>query len=186
MAKIPRRKRFFIACEGESEQGYAALLQKFANDAGQSIHIVAKVMIKAGDPLAMTERAAATIRLEEGGSKPTFVGRFLLFDTDLIGKNPGRDGQMIDAADKAKLTLIRQNICFESFLLRHFDGHENDDPATNLEALNRLKGVWPEYRKGTSAQDLAKQIQLEDTQKASKSPLNSDFAALLTAIGLND
>ena len=65
--RIPRRKRFFVGCEGESEQGYAALLQGFANETGLAIHIDAKVMPKAGDPLALVERAAAAMAQGERG-----------------------------------------------------------------------------------------------------------------------
>ena len=183
--KILRRKRFFIGCEGDSEQGYAALLQMFANDAELSVHIVAKVMTKAGDPLAMAQRAIATIEQDERGPKPSFVDRFLLFDTDLLGQNRDRDEKMKHVVRDAGLTLIRQNVCFESFLLRHFIGHENDRPATTAEAQIRLRGVWPEYNKGTPGQDLAKQIDLRDVQRASKNHLNSDLAILLSAIGLN-
>ena len=60
--RVPRRKRFFIGCEGESEQGYAALLQRFADEVALIVHIVAKVMTKAGDPLAMAQRAVAEIK----------------------------------------------------------------------------------------------------------------------------
>ena len=184
--KIPRRKRFFIGCEGESEQGYAALLQKFTDELGLAVHIVAKVMPRAGDPLAMAERAVATIAQEARGSKPAFVKRFLQFDTDIIGKNPVRDAKMATVTATNGLTLIRQDICFESFLLRHFDGHEADRPATSAEALGRVRGTWPDYRKGASAQELARFIRLEDAQRASSNPLNSDFAFLFETLGLNN
>ena len=183
--RIRRRKRFFIGCEGESEQGYAALLQRLADDAGLHVHITATVMTRTGDPLAIAQKAVATIKREERGSKPAFVSRFLQFDTDVIGQNPDRDAEMTKIADAAGLVLIRQDRCFESFLLRHFPGHENDHPATSVEALRRLHDVWPEYHKGTAAQDLAKWIQLEDVQRAAQNRLNSDFAILLAAFGLN-
>jgi len=141
-------------------------------------------MTNAGDPLAMAKRAIAKVKHEEAGSRSAFVDRFLQFDTNLIGQNPDRDNKMYGVAKNAGLTLIRQNICFESFLLRHFNGHENDCPATNAEALSRLRGVWPEYGKGTPAQDLAKRIQHEDVQKAARNNLNSDFTTLLNALGL--
>lgn len=183
--KIPRRKRFFIGCEGESEQGYAALMQTFANELELPIHIVSKVMPRAGDPLAMAERAVAVMAQDARGSKPAFVGRFLLFDTDLIGQNPARDQKMRSVAASSKLTLIRQDICFESFLLRHFDGHEADRPASAANALVRVRVNWPGYRKGASAQDLAQFIQLGDARKAALNPLNPDFAILFRALGLN-
>lgn len=181
--KIPRRKRFFIGCEGESEQGYAALLKIFADDIGLAIHIEAKVISGAGDPLALAEKASAMIKQGELGSKPAYVDKFLQFDTDCIGDNPVRDEKMLQVACDANLTLIHQNICFESFLLRHFIGHENDRPATSAKALTRLKVVFPDYKKGMSGQDLYKQIRLEDVQRAIINQLNSDFAILLDSFG---
>lgn len=183
-SKIPRRKRFFIGCEGESEQGYARLLQTFSDEMGLAVHIVAKVMLKSGDPLKKAERAIAVLEQEARGSKPAFVGRFLQFDTDVIGQNPARDQEMNNLTSKKRIILIRQDICFESFLLRHFEGHEADQPATSEEALARLRGIWPEYRKGASAQELAQYIKLEHARRAASNPLNSDFEILFRALGV--
>lgn len=180
---IPRRRRFFIGCEGESERGYAALLQMFAENIGLAIHIDANVVPRAGDPLALAERASAMIIQGERGSKPAYVDKFLQFDTDCIGDKPERDEKMLRVACDASLTLIRQNICFESFLLRHFIGHENDSPATSANALSKLKIVFPNYKKGMSGQDLSKQVCFEDTQRVSANHLNSDFSVLLGSLG---
>lgn len=182
--RVPRRKRFFIGCEGESEQGYAALLQSFINQKGLALHIDAKVLTKAGDPLARAKRAIAEISQGERGSKPSYAGRFLIFDTDVIGQTPDRDARMVQIARDSGLILVRQERCFESVLLRHFSGHENDNPSTSAEALNRLTQIWPEYRKGASAQDLAKRLQLVDAQKSAANPLNSGFAVLMAALDL--
>ncbi len=182
--RIPRRRRFFVGCEGESEQGYAAMLQEFANQTGLAIHLDTKVMSKAGDPLALVERAAAAIPQGERGAKPPYLERFLLLDTDLIGQNPDRDTRMLQIAEQSKLVLVRQDCCFEAFLLRHFDGHENDKPPTATVALDRLMDIWPQYRKGTPAQELAKHLTLENVQKAAKNPLNADFEPFFSTLRL--
>lgn len=184
--RIARRKRVFIACEGESEQGYAALLQRLADDAGLFVHIDARVIPRAGDPLALAERAAATLARISNGPKPSFVEKFLQLDIDLIGQNPDRDARMTQVAGYAGLTLIRQKICFEAFLLRHFPGHEDDRPATSVDALNRVRGVWPEYKKGSPAQELAKRLNIDDVRRAARNRLNADFLVLLTVLGLHD
>lgn|GEM_PF-2814786 len=44
--KVARRRRYFIGCEGESEQGYVALLQRFANEAGLAVHLDTKVITR--------------------------------------------------------------------------------------------------------------------------------------------
>ncbi len=182
--RIPRRQRFFVGCESESEQGYAALLQRFANQAGLAIHLETKVMPKAGDPLALVEQAAAAIAQSERGAKPQYEARFLLLDTDLIGQNPDRDLRMFQSAEKINLTLVRQDCCFEAFLLRHFDGCENDRPPTATVALDRLRKILPQYRKGIPAQELAKHLTLVEVQKAAKNPLNADFARFFGALRL--
>lgn len=50
--KVIRRRRLFVGCEGESEQGYVALLQRFADERGNAVQIDGKVITHAGDPLA--------------------------------------------------------------------------------------------------------------------------------------
>ncbi len=184
MARIARRRRFFVGCEGESEQGYAALLQRFANETRLAIHIDARALSNAGDPQSLVERAVAAIVQGERGARPPYVRRFLMFDTDQIGQNPNRDSRMLQIAQQNNLTLVRQDCCFEAFLLRHLQGYENDRPPDARVALNRLRGVWPQYRKGTPAQELAKRITLNDVQRAAANPLNADFAPFLDALGL--
>lgn len=182
--KIARRKRYFIGCEGESEQGYIALLQRFSNDAGLAVHLDAKVITSAGDPLAIVERAVAIMKMQERGPKPDFVERFVILDADLLGQNPVRDKKVPHEARQAGLKLVWQDTCFESFILRHFDGHENDRPATSALAMQKLVAVWPEYSKGMPAQKLAKKVSLENARNAAKNPLNSDFGRLFSALGL--
>ncbi len=182
---VPRRKVFFVACEGKSEQGYVALLQKFADsDDELHIHILAKVMDTYGDPMQLVNKAVLTIgSIERDKKESSSKGRFLLLDTDqLTNANHKKEAQRI--AEKDELILIWQDTCFESVLLRHFKDHENDDPPTSEEALKCLEKVWPKYKKGMAAMDLKKRITLADVCRAAKSPLNPDLAILLEALGL--
>lgn len=182
--KVKRRRRLFVGCEGESEQGYAALLQRFADDRAVAVHAEAKVISRAGDPLAIVERAIQLAAQGERGAKPTYSARFIMLDTDLIGQNPNRDAQISALVAKHKFSLLNQNCCFEAFLLRHISGHDNDQPPTAQIAFTRLQAVWPQYRKGLPAQDLCRRIALEDVQRAANSPLNADFHSFLDALGL--
>jgi len=182
--KVKRRKRLFIGCEGESEQGYAALLQRFSNERGCAFHADSKVILHAGDPLALVERAIEMATRGEKGSKSPYSARFLMLDTDLIGQIPDRDAQIKGLAARNNLIVLKQNCCFEAFLLRHIDGHDNDEPPTAAIALTRLQAVWPEYKKGLSAQELRKRIAIEDVQRAARNPRNADFHAILDALGL--
>lgn len=182
--KVKRRRRLFVGCEGESEQGYAALLQRFAEERKVAVHAESRVIPRAGDPLAIVERAIEMAAQGERGSKPAYSARFLMLDTDLMGRNPGRDAQIPGLAAQHNFVLLRQNCCFEAFLLRHIDGHSNDEPPTSAIAIARLIAVWPHYKKGLPAQELRKRIAVEDVQRAAQNPRNADFGALLDALGL--
>ena len=182
--RIRRRRRIFVGCEGSSERGYIVLLQRFANREGCAVHIEARNLSGAGDPLALAQRASAEISVGEQQPNRKCTSRFLMFDTDRVGQNPDRDDEFRRIVNRNRLILIRQQVCFESLLLRHFDGHSNDRPATSSDAFRQLKKVWPEYRKGMLAADLAKQIDLGDVERAAKSAWNRDLRELLAAIGL--
>ena len=182
--KTRRRRRLFVGCEGDSEQGYAALLQRFSNEQGGAVHAESKVIPRAGDPLAIVERAIEMAAQGERGSKSAYSVRFLMLDTDLLGNNPDRDAQIDGLVERHNFVLLRQNCCFEAFLLRHFVSHANDEPPTAAIALTRLQAVWPQYKKGSPAQELRKRIALEDVQRAAQSPHNADFISFLDAMGL--
>ena len=57
---IERRARVFLGCEGESEQGYGAFLQRLADDNALHVHILAVNLQPAGDPLTLAEKAVRT------------------------------------------------------------------------------------------------------------------------------
>ncbi len=174
----------FVGCEGESEQGYVALLQRFSDERRCAVHAESKVIPRAGDPLALVERTIEMAKQGERGSKSAYSARFLMLDTDLIGQNPDRDAQIDHLVARHNFFLLRQNCCFEAFLLRHIGGHDNDEPPTAKTALKRLKLFWPQYEKGLPAQDLRKRIAVEDVRRTAQNPRNADFSAILDAFGL--
>ncbi len=182
--RIRRKKRIFIGCEGSSERGYVALLQRIADEQCRAVHLDARKLTGAGDPLALVQRALAEISFGEQQPKRKYARRFLMFDTDRFGQNSGRDEMIHRLVVRARLILVRQEVCFESLLLRHFAGHEYDQPPTSSDALKRLKKIWPEYRKGMPALDLVRRIGLANVQRAADSPFNSDLRKLLVAIEL--
>ncbi len=58
-ATIPVRRRIFLGCEGESEQGYGALLARLAEDCGLDLAFQ-PVLLRpgGGDPLDLVSLAA--------------------------------------------------------------------------------------------------------------------------------
>ena len=139
--RVRRRKRLFVGCEGESEQGYVSLLQRFADERGNAVQVDGKVITHAGDPLAKIKRAIQIAAHNQRGSKPAYSSRFIMLDTDLMGQNRPRDAEIPDLAAQHKFILLKQNCCFEAFLLRHIAGHYDDEPPTAALAETRLQAV---------------------------------------------
>ncbi|MCY4316261.1 MAG: hypothetical protein OXC66_09110 [Roseovarius sp.] len=122
--------------------------------------------------------------LQHKSVKLSSIGKkFLIFDTDLCKNTQALEKAKTRASDLG-IKLFKQKICFESFLLRHFEGCENVNPSTSDDAERKLKRIWPECKKNTSAMDLGKRLQFEHVLRASKSRQNKDIAELLKEIGL--
>ena len=75
---IERRARVFLGCEGESEQGYGALLQRLVEANGAKIHVVPVNLQPAGDPLELAKKAER--KLAEAGLLPRAGGQLALLE----------------------------------------------------------------------------------------------------------
>ncbi|WP_458438079.1 hypothetical protein [Methylorubrum extorquens] len=118
-ARIPQRRRVFLACEGESEQSYGALLSRLINARHARTHLdIVLVQPGGGDPLAIVEQAIRLLNLR-ARRFGTYTSRAVLLDTDKLGLTPGRDKQIESLADRHSLDLIWQSPCHEALLLRH-------------------------------------------------------------------
>jgi hypothetical protein len=79
---IPKRKRIFLGCEGESEQAYGRFLNNLAELSGVKVHVVTVNLQPAGDPHKLAIKAIdARKRLEREGG---FVGAALMLDIDRL------------------------------------------------------------------------------------------------------
>ena len=85
----------------------------------------------------------AVAKIAQGVKQPNsnYIARLLMIDADLFGRNLDRDRNMRTLAASSRLTLIRQDVCIESVLLRHFPGRESDSPADSNGALKQLQKV---------------------------------------------
>lgn len=63
---IEKRTRFFLGCEGESEQAFGSFLNRIALEADLKIHIVAVNLQPAGDSLALARKSCP--RMQKGRS----------------------------------------------------------------------------------------------------------------------
>ncbi len=99
---IPRRKRIFLGCEGEGEQGYLALVQSFCDAKGLPVHLDIH-LCRAGDPLAIVEVAIQKAAYAERRGR--YALRAVLLDADKLGAKPDRDTRIRSGAPGRYATL---------------------------------------------------------------------------------
>lgn len=179
---IPQRRRIFVGCEGESEQGYVALLARFAEEARLAVHLDAVLLQPGGgDPLALVERAAVQAA-ERGNRRGDYEGRFVLLDRDKYGQVPERDNRISVIVQAVGLHLIWQRPCHEALLLRHLEGCAQLKPPSTPVAMGQLQQRWAGYEKATPAARLADRLDRAALARAAQ--VEPDLATLLEAIGL--
>jgi len=176
---IERRARIFLGCEGESEQGYGAFLQRLADESRLNVHVLPVNLQPAGDPLALTEKVVRTYAREE--KKGRFAGKVILLDADRLEERPDRGHRALRLLMLEGFTTIWQRPDHEGLLLRHFAGHDNDDPPRG-SSMTALQAVWPSYHKNVSAVDLKRALSLIHVQRAAR--VIPELRALMTMIGL--
>ncbi len=165
---IAQRTRYFIGCEGESEQSYVRLVGNIAESQGNPIHLD-PVLLRpgGGDPCALVELAARKLS-ERTRNRGRFQAQFILLDDDCLGKVPERDDRAHRIADEAGFEFIWQSTCHEALLLRHIDGCAALRPATTALAQAALRQRWPTYAKGMSAIELGKMIDAKAVGRAAQ------------------
>lgn len=182
-AARPQRVRIFVGCEGESEQGYIALLQRLADAAGLALHLDTVVLQPGGgDPLAIVELAARRMTQRERQSGVPYAHRAILLDADKRGQQPQRDDRATVIAAGAEITLLWQEPCHEALLLRHLPNCAQLRPPQTPVACQQLVQRWPNYRKPMPAARLAERI--DAASLARVRVVEGALAGFLVAIGL--
>lgn len=159
-----QRRRFFVACEGESEVGYAALLQRLADESGIAIHLDIR-RCHGGDPLAIVEKAVSEQKLTSR-RRGSCAGQAIFLDADRRDDAPDRTALADRLIGEHGFTAIWSVPAFEVLLLRHLDGCEQLQPPTSDLALQELQGRWPQYRKGMNANELRTQLDHAAVERA--------------------
>lgn len=174
---VPRRKRVFVGCEGESEQSYVQFLYDLIREKGLNFHLeVVLLQPGSGDAMACVRKALR--ERQRRTSRGDFVASFLFLDSDRAGDRPLIDAHCSDN----EIKIVWQIPCFEAFLLRHWVGHESDSPANCSLAKIALTKLWPNYRKNTAKIVLAKFFSKEHVLRAAT--ITPGLAVFLTAMGL--
>lgn len=179
----PQRKRFFLGCEGKSEQAYGQLLNKLAQEVQVPVYLDVKTLTPgAGNPLALVKRAIKKIKQAEKVRFP-YSKRFILLDQD----QAPTDSQMAEEteafAKNNNITLIWQTPCHEALLLRHLQGHANKRPLNSYEAEKALIKAWPEYSKPMTRKKLSQCIGMKEVRQAMI--VEPGLEVFLQTIGIN-
>ena len=153
---ILQRRRFLVACEGDSEVGYAALLQRLADDSGLAIHLDPR-RCHGGDPLAIVEAAVSELHFRST-RRGAYAGQAIFLDADRRDDVPERTYIADQLILEHGFHGIWSEPAFEALLLKHIDGCERLRPPTSALALQQLQGRWTEYRKGMSANELTAKL----------------------------
>lgn len=177
---VKPRKRVFVGCEGESEQSYVALLQQFMGVRAE-FHLV-NDLLNGGDPLATVDSAIKAMRRDAMKNRGPFIAKFVLLDSDLLGRNAARDEQCLALAKQHSLQLIWQSPCHEAMILRHLENCHDKRPPTTLVSEQQLRQEWPEYTKNCGKARLSQRITAASLARVARQ--EPELAALLICIGL--
>jgi len=178
--RIQQRTRIYLGCEGESEQSYGKRLNEIADAAGLSLFLDCDVL-GGGDPLALIQLATVRIR-EKSKKRGAFAYRAVFLDRDRVGQTTERDQKIPTLVDRHRIQLIWQDPCHEALLLRHLPGQTFMRPQTSGLAAEALERLWPGYKKGMPASELAARIDRTAVERAAS--VEADLMSLLRAIGL--
>ena len=160
----PQRRRYFVACEGESEFGYAVFLKLLADESSLTLHLDVR-RCHAGDPLAIVETAASELK-RRSRQRGAYVGQAIFLDADRRDDVPDRTVLADRLIREHGFKAIWSEPAFEVLLLKHLDGCEQLRPATSALALQQLQDRWPEYRKGMTANELRTRLDYAAVERA--------------------
>ena len=159
-----QRRRFLVACEGDSEVGYAALLQRLAEESDLAIHLDIR-NCHGGDPLTIVERAVRELSARKV-RRGAYVGQAIFLDADRRDDVPDRTALADRLIVEHGFRGIWSEPAFEALLLKHLPGCERLRPATPVIAAQQLQERWQGYRKGMTANDLRARLDRAAVERA--------------------
>lgn len=167
---IKQRSRYLVACEGKSESGYAALIQKLADRRGLSIYLDIQ-NCKGGDPLSIVQVAIKKLR-KGRKSRADYAGHAIFLDGDRRGDSPDRTMRADQLIAQHNFIAIWSKPTFEALILNHLPNCGNLNPPNAKQSLRVLKQHWPEYEKGMSAVELSQKIDISAIERVAATNTN--------------
>ncbi len=179
--RYTKRNRIFVGAEGESERSFAKWLKILCEDQGINFHFDITVS-NGGDSLAISKHAVYEYR-RRAQTRGKFSSGLILLDSDRLQHDikSGRDPEPEANSENLKLIYLKPNM--EGLLLRLHKGRQKQFPTAD-EAKRKLRKLWPNYRKPTSAEELNKRFGIEDIRRAA--PHDSNLRWVLEKLGLWD
>ncbi len=176
---VPKRKRFFIGAEGESERSLARWLKQLCDEADLHVHLDI-VVCGGGDSLAIVKHSVNQYR-----QRTKLYGRFLagliILDDDRIEEDKLHDRNPLTGLDNEDLRLVYLIPNLEGLLLRLHPGYESKFVLAH-EAGRALRKQWPQYDKPASAMTLGHRFKLQNLQLVARQDTN--IRLVLETLGL--
>ena len=176
---VPRRKRIFVAAEGDGDRALAAWLQRLCDEQRRHLHLDI-VAAGGGDTRSVVEFAIDR-RWRRANSKGRDKGALVLLDADRLAKDraAGRGPETVKGREHLQLVYLVPKL--EGLLIRLHQGCETQFVAAD-EAERRLRQLWPEYRKPMQASALGMRFDLADLRRAAAH--DRHLRNVLTLLGL--
>ena len=177
-----QRRRFFVACEGQSESSYAIFIQNLAEEAELNIHLDVR-RYNGGDPLVIVNQAVRDLHSQVGKKRRgSYAGHFIFLDADRRDDHFEKTRQVDRLLKAHDFLAIWSSPCFEALLLRHIPGCNNVHPQTAKQCIRELRKYWPNYYKGMTASELRTNIDQSLVELAARTL--PELQRFLVAIGL--
>ena len=176
---VPKRRRFFIGAEGESERSLARWLKQLCDEADLHVHLDI-VVCGGGDSLTVVKHSVNQYR-----QRTTLYGRFsaglIILDGDRIEEDKLHDRDPLTGLVSENLRLVYLIPKLEGLLLRLHPGYESNFVLAH-EAERSLRKQWPKYDKPASAKALGRRFKLQDLRRVAQQDTN--IRLVLETLGL--
>ncbi|MCE0484761.1 MAG: hypothetical protein LV479_11055 [Methylacidiphilales bacterium] len=178
MPSIPKRIRYFVAVEGESEQSFVRWLQYLAD---AELHIHLDTYPLGGGGFASMLEKTVNEHKKRAGRHGTYKNRFLIIDADRANSNDWPLDQLRAEAHTHHIKVIVQRPNHEGLLYRIISHEVHDIPVANA-AQARLRRHWEHYEKPADAAQLRRHLNFDALIKVAD--VDPDVETLLRGIGL--
>ncbi len=175
----PKRKRYFVAVEGESERSFIKWIWGIADRRGLSLHL--DVHLIGGGGFSSLVKEAQRLKAAAARKGTPFKDAFLVVDSDRSDTGDWPTERVRFVSQQFGLTVCFQHPNHEGVLIRMIEGNETSNfSASSID--HQIRTVWPNYQKGQNAEKIARRYSADDLIRMAKH--DEDWKKLLVSIGL--